>query len=391
MKHLIPSWFVRKTLCLAGFITTLALASSSIHANHNHSSRHFSITSVEFPEPSGEEQEQLIQRANKLKGMSIRREFAHIRDIDKEVVDFFVYFTAMTTAFYKRESLNDVYQFNGEDDVWRMYYGGGAAAHALFPEYFRLKREIWRRENTPAQDDIAYHELPPMLQKRDEAFQKKAASHRREGLNPKYTPYWNDKTFEEFTAFVLTLDKDAAGLYEAAFVGRHYQPDFSKAEQIADAIIRHEDRIWLFHHLNLTDCLDNSLCSLHSHDYHALTTKLVALKSDKVLAHYFPEFINSICSPGSNSCNWVTTFSELLALRNGYQEDAKVFGTLMVGSFYDFEWKGDPGQLPLTRLLSQMNLDSLRTVYLGLLKHRAFWRYTRNEAQPIPIRQSIEH
>lgn len=345
--------------------------------------RHYPITTVHFPQPTPEQENGLIARANQLRGESIRKEFAGIDDIDRETMDFFVNFSAMTLAFYKREALNGVQQLNGKDDVWRMYYGGGAAAHALFPEYFRLKREGWRRTLYPERDDIAYHELTPALRREDHRFMTTAASHRREGLNPDYTSYWNNKTLKEFQDYVLVLDKDAATLFAGAFVGSGRLPDFTRADKMADAIIRHEDRTWLLHHLNLTQCsLNSDTCELPSLDFQLLYPRLQAVKSDKVFAHYFPEFVNSICDPKEKSCNWHKILSELVAITQGDKEDARIPGTLMVGWFYDFEWQGDLSRVPLTRQLSSMNLESLRTVYKGLLHYRAFWRYTQNETMP---------
>ena len=376
MKPFTQTCFFIIALHLTGLLTSIT--SITIQADQS-SLRQYPITTVHFPEPTPEQENELVQKANQLRGNSIRKEFADIADIDKATMDFFVNFSAMTLAFYKREALNGFQKFNGENDVWRMYYGGGAAAHSLFPEYFRLKREVWRRMLFPERDDIAFHEIPEDLRQKDRKFMDTAAAHRRDGLNPTKTTYWNDKTLKEFQDFVLVLDKDAATLFDEAFIRQNRLPDFRKADQMADAIIRHEDRIWLFNYLNLTEGSLNNRCELHSEGFHSLFSRLQVVKSDKVLSHYFPELINSICEPDDADCDCSKVFSELAALQKEDKIDTGIPGTLMIGWFYNFEWQGDLNHVPLTRQLSSMDLDSLRTIYLGLLGYRTLWRYVLNE------------
>ena len=320
------------------------------------------------------------KRLEALNRQSIRAEFGHLQDINQEVMQAFPYFSALTVAFIKRLRLKGVDRFSGEEDVWRIYLGGGTAAHTYFPEYFRLKREMFRREMNLPQDDIQYMELSEAFREADKKFQDTVASHRREGLNPEYTKMWNHSTLTNIQKYILTLDEDAADVFSREFFGGKYHADFSKVEDIADAIIRQEERLWLFNELGLSDCLTHEKsCISRSDQVPHIMNQLVQLSSDAVLQHYFPSLIEDICDIKDKHCSHLHVETALNGIKAGMKEDQLLTRRMAIGVFLRFGWDGETIQIPLTRLLASFDNKILREYYRGLLSLRVFWRFIDNE------------
>ena len=285
---------IKQRICIS-LLTVMLLviaASQQIYAVEQMTG---SVKSVLVPPDSlGDQQKKVIlERLTQLNRHTIREEFQDVVDIKQEIMNFFAYFSAMTEAFCKRLELQGVDQFTGKEDVWRVYYGGGAAAHSLFPEYFRLKREVMRQDLRLNQDDIQYNELSEEYRERDGKFQKKVAEERRAGMNPGITPEWDNSNLNALRAGILKLDRGASETFSNDYFGGLYKTDFSVVGAISDAIIRQEDRVWLFHELGLSDCLMNGGdCINSSVQFQKVAARLSRLKDDPVLNHYFPQLKN---------------------------------------------------------------------------------------------------
>ncbi|AMO54873.1 hypothetical protein GZ77_25180 [Endozoicomonas montiporae] len=334
---------------------------------------------VQSDRPVNREKKTVLERLNQLKRPSIREEFQNVADIKTEMMQFFAYFSAMTNAFYRRLELMGVDRFTGKDDVWRAYYGVGAAAHTLFPEYFRLKREVMRQEMNLDQDDIQYSDLTLDYREKDEQFQQRVSLHRKEGMNPDNTSKWDNSTLKALRAGVLKLDREASSAFSKEFLGGLYETDFRVVKALTDAIIRQEDRIWLFHELGVSDCLTEGVCIKSSKQFFKVSAKLSQLKDDPVLNHYFPQLKNLYCEPATRTCEPLGLINVLDAVKSGMEDDQAHLRSLAIGAFHRFDWKGSGAQVPVTRMLAGLDNEALKKAYLGLLRDRVFWRYIENE------------
>lgn len=374
--------------CISEFALTFLLVFAGVQIFANEPSLENDTTPAEPAKPDKRvaseieklDKNTIRKRLEALNLQSIKAEFEYFQDINQHVMQAFPYFSALTVAFIKRLRLQGVDRFSGEQDVWRIYHGGGTAAHTFFPEYFRLKREMMRREMNVQQDDIQYSDLSAEFREADKKFQDTIANHRREELSPKYTKKWNHSTLTTMQASILALDEEAAEIFSREFLGGKYHADFSQVEAIADAIIRQEERLWLFHELGLSDCLmHEGSCIARSDQVPHIMTQLVILSSDPVLKHYFPSLAEVVCDLKDKHCSYLHVEVALDVMRAGMNEDRLLVRPMAIGVFLRFGWNGKTIQVPLTRLLASYDNDVLKEYYQGLLGLRAFWRYLENE------------